>query len=122
MWQKRKMAQNLSQFLYETYQKDAPIAGKIWFPKEAENCPVVFMAHGNHSITAESYRGYDYLGEYLASHGYVFVSVDENILNERSGENDARAVLLLENIGEILEKTGMNRSRSTVRSMRTILH
>ena len=93
-------------FFTKHTRKDAPIAGKIWFPKEAENCPVVFMAHGNHSITAESYRGYDYLGEYLASHGYVFVSVDENILNERSGENDARAVLLLENIGEILEKNG----------------
>lgn len=36
----------------------------------------------------------------------MFVSVDENILNERSGENDARAVLLLENIGEILKKNG----------------
>ena len=93
-------------FFTKHTRKDAPIAGKIWFPKEAENCPVVFMAHGNHSITAESYLGYDYLGEYLASHGYVFVSVDENILNERSGENDARAVLLLENIGEILEKNG----------------
>ena len=93
-------------FFTKHTRKDAPIAGKIWFPKEAENCPVVFMAHGNHSITAESYRGYDYLGEYLASHGYVFVSVDENILNERSGENDARAVLLLENLGEILEKNG----------------
>ena len=93
-------------FFTKHTRKDAPIAGKIWFPKEAENCPVVFMAHGNHSITAESYLGYDYLGEYLASHGYVFVSVDENILNERSGENDARAVLLLENLGEILEKNG----------------
>ena len=93
-------------FFTKHTRKDAPIAGKICFPKEAENCPVVFMAQGNHSITPESYRGYDYLGEYLASHGYVFVSVDENILNERSGENDARAVLLLENIGEILEKNG----------------
>lgn len=91
-------------FFTKHTRKDAPVAGKIWYPAEAENCPVVFMAHGNHSITAESYLGYDYLGEYLASHGYVFVSVDENILNERSGENDARAVLLLENIGEILKK------------------
>lgn len=82
---------------------DAPIAGKIWYPKEASNCPVIFMAHGNHSITEKSWLGYDYLGEYLASHGYVFVSVDETILNERSGENDARAILLLENIAALLE-------------------
>ena len=93
-------------FFTKHTRKDAPIAGKIWFPKEAENCPVVFMAHGNHSITAESYRGYDYLGEYLASHGYVFVSVDENILNERSGENDARCSSFGKYRGDLREKRG----------------
>lgn len=35
-------------FFTKHTRKDAPVAGKIWFPKEAENCPVVFMAHGNH--------------------------------------------------------------------------
>ena len=85
--------------LFQDYDLDkTPVAGKIWYPLEKENCPVIFMAHGNHSITEESYLGYDYLGEYFASHGYVFVSVDENALNERSGENDGRAVLLLENL------------------------
>lgn len=85
--------------LFQTYGLgNAPVAGKVWYPAEAQSCPVIFMAHGNHSITEESYLGYAYLGEYLASHGYVFVSVDENVLNERSGENDGRAVLLLENI------------------------
>ena len=42
------------------------------------------------------------LGEYLASHGYVVVSVDQNACNMLSGENDGRAVLLLENIGLLL--------------------
>ena len=41
----------------------------------------VFIAHGNHEITTESYLGYDYLGRYLASHGYVMVSVDQNACN-----------------------------------------
>lgn len=81
---------------------EAPVAGKIWYPAEGENCPVLFIAHGNHSVLEDSYLGYEYLGEYLASHGYVVVSVDENVLNMLSGENDARAILLLENIKEVL--------------------
>lgn len=85
--------------LYQSYTLDkAPVAGKVWYPKNGKKCPVVFIIHGNHNINTPSYLGYDYLGEYLASHGYVFVSVDENVLNLRSNENDGRAVLLLENI------------------------
>ncbi|MEG2773858.1 MAG: chlorophyllase, partial [Acetivibrio sp.] len=88
--------------IFQTFDlKTAPIAGKIWYPKEKFNCPVLFIAHGNHSILSASYLGYDYLGEYLASNGYVVVSVDENVLNMRQGENDARAVLLLENIKKV---------------------
>ena len=81
--------------------KKAAIAGKVWYPKEGSDCPVVFLVHGNHSILEESYLGYGYLGEYLASHGYVVVSVDENVLNGLIHENDARAILLLENIKEL---------------------
>lgn len=83
--------------------KNAPIAGKIWYPVHKKDCPVIFMIHGNHSISRESYLGYDYLGKYLASYGYIFVSVDENVLNERNNENDARAILLLENIKMLKE-------------------
>jgi putative effector of murein hydrolase LrgA (UPF0299 family) len=81
--------------------KKTPIAGKVWYPKETSGCPVVFMIHGNHNITTKSYLGYEYLGRYLASYGYVVVSVDENVLNDLSHENDARAILLLENIKEL---------------------
>ena len=81
---------------------EVPMRGRVWYPADAKNCPVLFIAHGNHSIMTESYLGYDYLGEYLASHGYVVVSVDQNSCNMLSGENDARAVLLLEHIGLLL--------------------
>ena len=81
---------------------EVPMRGRVWYPVDTGNCPVLFIAHGNHSITTESYLGYDYLGEYLASHGYVVVSVDQNSCNMLSGENDARAVLLLEHIGLLL--------------------
>ena len=89
--------------MYFGYDLDeAPIAGKMWYPKDKKNCPVLFIVHGNHDYTTPSYLGYDYLGEYLASFGYAVVSVDENVCNDLLDENDARAVLLLENIRQVL--------------------
>lgn len=82
---------------------DVPLRGRIWYPEGAEHCPVLFIAHGNHHIATESYLGYAYLGEYLASHGYVVVSVDHNACNMLSHENDGRAVLLLEHIRLLLD-------------------
>lgn len=90
--------------LYWGYDIDqVPLAGKVWYPSEGGNYPVVFIIHGNHIMTTQSYLGYDYLGEYLASNGYVVVSVDESFCNAYinlglSNENDARAYLLLENM------------------------
>ncbi len=83
--------------------KEAPIRGKIWYPADKSKCPVFYFVHGNHNILTESYLGYEYLGEYLASHGYVVVSVDENVLNMLGNENDARAILLLENMKKTLQ-------------------
>lgn len=88
---------------------EVPMRGRVWYPAGVQNCPVLLIAHGNHEITTDSYLGYEYLGQYLASHGYVVVSVDQNACNMLSGENDARAVLLLEHIGLIL---GYNRERN----------
>ncbi len=89
--------------LYLDYDlSEVPLVGRVWYPAEGENCPVLFIAHGNHTIAVDSYLGYDYLGEYLASHGYVVVSVDQNACNLLNGENDARAVLLLEHIDQVL--------------------
>ena len=90
--------------LYEDYPLSAvPLVGRIWYPEGGENCPVLFIAHGNHVVTVDSYLGYAYLGEYLASWGYVVVSVDHSACNMLSGENDGRAVLLLEHVGQVLD-------------------
>lgn len=86
-----------------------PLRGRIWYPAGVEKCPVLFIAHGNHHISTESYLGYAYLGEYLASHGYVVVSVDHNACNMLSNENDGRAVLLLEHIRLLLEHSEADR-------------
>ena len=76
-------------YIKEKYQgyglNEVPIRGKIWYPKEAQNCPVLFMIHGNHNYVEESYLGYEYLGQYLASYGYVMVSVDQNACNMMLG-------------------------------------
>ena len=96
----------LNGFMKEHYQgyslDEVPLTGVIWYPKEQSGCPTLFMVHGNHNWITESYMGYDYLGTYLASHGYVVASVDENACNGLSGENDGRAVLLLEHMDYIL--------------------
>lgn len=80
-----------------------PVKGQIWYPEGESNRPVFFMVHGNHDSFVPSYLGYDYLGEYLASNGYVVISVDENIINATGEGNDKRAILLLDNMKAILE-------------------
>ncbi len=90
--------------MFGTYEFDnAPIKGQIWYPAGQTNCPVFFIVHGNHDSMVPSYMGYDYLGEYLASNGYVVVSVDENIINQSGTGNDKRAILLLENMRTIID-------------------
>lgn len=80
-----------------------PVKGQIWYPEGESNRPVFFMVHGNHDSFVPSYLGYDYLGEYLASNGYVVISVDENIINATGEGNDKRAILLLDNMNAILD-------------------
>lgn len=85
---------------------EVPLAGKVWYPAEEGCYPALFIIHGNHSYTTPSYLGYDYLGKYLAARGYLVVSVDESCCNDLTQENDARAILLLENMKALRELTG----------------
>lgn len=90
--------------------KKVPVKGKIWYPDGESDCPVFFMVHGNHDSNVPSYLGYEYLGEYLASNGYVVVSVDENIINATGEGNDKRAILLLDNMKFIFEQNKLDNS------------
>lgn len=94
----KKMKMN---YLFGTDFSAVPVNGKIWYPIGAKNRPVLFIVHGAHEAATPSHLGYDYLGQYLASNGYVVVSVDENILNV-DGDNSSRALLLLENMKQVL--------------------
>ncbi len=91
-------------------KKALPLNGRVWYPETSARdgasdgpFPLVLIVHGNHNMGDFSDTGYGYLGEHLASRGFVFVSIDQNFLNGHhvpgpSGENDARGWLLLEHL------------------------
>ena len=103
-----------------------PLQGRVWMPQvaspgsgtgtgtgagaDAAPFPLVLIVHGNYEMEVASDTGYTYLGELLASQGFIVVSVDENFLNGsladflnprtfRFGkENKVRGWLLLEHL------------------------
>jgi hypothetical protein len=79
------------------------LIGNVHYPDDDGVFPVVLFMHGRHATCGiaqretlgplvcpetlatypvESYRGYDYLGEQLASHGYVVISASANNIND----------------------------------------
>ena len=60
---------------------EAPLNGLVWAPVGEGPFPLVLIVHGNHSMVDVSDPGYAYLGELLASRGFIVVSVDENYIN-----------------------------------------
>lgn len=78
--------------------KKVPINARVWYPDGAGPFPLVLIVHGNHDPEKFSDPGYAYLGELLASRGFILASVDENFINGLSEENDGRAWLLLKHL------------------------
>ena len=85
-------------------KENIPLNGRIWAPKKEGKFPIISIIHGNHSMQEFSDDGYNYLGEFLSSHGYVFNSLDQNFLNGswtgdfRGKEMTTRAWHFLENL------------------------
>lgn len=85
-----------------------PLNAMVWYPNNLQGpAPLVLIVHGNHLAQDWSESGYDYLGELLASKGYIVASVDENFLNgsftdmPRGGlekENGTRGWLMLKHL------------------------
>jgi dienelactone hydrolase len=76
-----------------------PLNGRVWYPQGDGPFPLVLVVHGNHRMQEYSDPGYGYLGELLASRGFILVSVDENFLNGGlRKENDCRAWILLQHL------------------------
>ncbi|MFS0722278.1 chlorophyllase/cutinase-like alpha/beta fold protein [Paenibacillus sp. 1P07SE] len=62
-------------------QHALPMNGRVWLPQGEGPFPVVLIVHGNHTMEDFSDGGYGYLGELLASRGFLTVSVDQNFVN-----------------------------------------
>jgi hypothetical protein len=80
-----------------------PVNGRVWYPDGDGPFPLVLVVHGNHSMEEHSDPGYAWLGELMASRGFILVSVDENFFNGswRGGlatENDGRGWMLLRHL------------------------
>ncbi|PSH55218.1 hypothetical protein CU100_23415 [Phyllobacterium endophyticum] len=92
----------------------APIAGGLNFPQQPISplatkgrFPIILFEHGMGDTG--SYKGYDYLAQELASHGYVVLSIDADAANDVD-ENDgqARAQLILGTLDRLrqIDKNG----------------
>ncbi|HEV8233067.1 MAG TPA: hypothetical protein VGP84_00665, partial [Gemmatimonadaceae bacterium] len=79
--------------------KQFPINGRVWYPDGPGPFPLVLVVHGNHNMKDFSDPGYQYLGEHLASRGFILASLDENFLNGAlRNENDGRAWMMLKHL------------------------
>lgn len=94
--------------LYWGFNQSAlPLNGRVWMPEGKGSFPLVLIVHGNHLMEDYSDDGYAYLGELLASRGFIAISVDENFLNYSvwTGipDNDmkTRAWILLKHLQQI---------------------
>ncbi len=81
-----------------------PLNARVWFPKGSGPYPLVLVVHGNYGMWVNSDVGYTWLGEHLASHGFIVISIDANCLNGsvasdyNQGENFARTMLLFQHL------------------------
>src|SRR5271166_3547544 len=80
-----------------------PLNARVWYPDGAGPFPLALIVHGNHNMAAFSDPGYAYLGELLASRGFILASVDENFLNsglfhDPPKQQSVRGWLLLEHL------------------------
>ncbi|MFE4712905.1 alpha/beta hydrolase [Paenibacillus sp. NPDC056722] len=84
-----------------------PLNGRVWMPEGEGSHPLVLIVHGNHMMEDYSDGGYAYLGELLASRGFIAVSLDENFLNYSAWtgipDNDftVRAWLILKHMEQL---------------------
>lgn len=79
--------------------EEFPLNARVWYPDGPGPFPLVLVVHGNHDMTDYSDPGYDYLGELLASRGFILASVDMNFINGGiRGENDGRGWMLLKHL------------------------
>ncbi len=62
-------------------ETNIPLNGRVWMPEGEGPFPLVVMVHGSHKMENFSDEGYDYLGELLASRGFIAISISQNFVN-----------------------------------------
>ncbi len=102
-----KHQDRLREWFFGYTPEHVPYEGDLYLPVGAKNVPLVVFVHGNHNMIEDNRGGYDYLGRYLAARGVAFQSVEQSYLNAYlgkglSGENDARALSLLDHADKIV--------------------
>jgi hypothetical protein len=80
-----------------------PLNARVWYPDGPGPFPLALIVHGNHDMAEFSDPGYAYLGELLASRGFILASVDENFLNsglfhDPPNQQAVRGWMLLEHL------------------------
>jgi dienelactone hydrolase len=76
-----------------------PLNARVWYPAGDGPFPIVLIVHGNHNMKDFSDPGYGWIGEHLASRGYIAASLDMNFINGGiGGENDARGWFFLKHL------------------------
>jgi dienelactone hydrolase len=80
-----------------------PLNARVWYPEGAGPFPLALIVHGNHGMAEFSDPGYAYLGELLASRGFILASIDENFLNsglfhDLPKQQQVRGWMLLEHL------------------------
>lgn len=80
-----------------------PLNARVWYPDAPGPFPLALIVHGNHGMAEFSDPGYAYLGELLASRGFILASIDENFLNsglfhDPPKQQAVRGWLLLEHL------------------------
>jgi len=80
-----------------------PLNGRVWYPEGPGPFPLALIVHGNHDMSEFSDPGYAYLGELLASRGFILASIDENFLNsglfhDPPKQQQVRGWMLLEHL------------------------
>lgn len=100
-----KVEYNLGDLAYNlpSFPHDAEVRGNVHYPEDLSGgpYPVLVFLHGRHSTcfkpstgftqmewpcegayeSITSFEGYDYLGQLLASHGYIVISISANAIN-----------------------------------------
>lgn len=67
---------------YWGYDMDRlPRNATVWLPEGPGPFALALIVHGNHGMAEFSDPGYRYLGELLASRGFILATIDENFLN-----------------------------------------